>query len=237
MNIQIRPAGYVFIGLAVAALLFRLFYTLFVGDHIDYADLMERLHIGYAANAPQTTTSAPAAPPPPAAKTLNDWLLLAPIPTGITEKASEVTLGKMLDTAFLSGEGNLQPHDGDIADINGTKRTWIAAKYDKIDWNKVSQNVEKKPESTTYDACVGYAVTTVDVPKDVSNATLYLGSDDGIEVWLNGKAIHRNTVIRGCNLGDDKVPNLTLHAGKNTFVFKIANGDGGWESAAALAIP
>jgi len=59
------------------------------------------------------------------------------------------------------------------------------------------------------------------------------GSDDGIEVWLNGKKLHSNDVPRGVGPEQDRI-NLDLKVGKNTLLMKIYNrtGDHGFYFAA-----
>ncbi len=71
----------------------------------------------------------------------------------------------------------------------------------------------------------GYARTTVtsDARRDVD---FRFGSDDGIRVWLNGKLVHDNKVLRGVQTPVDNV-RVTLEQGTNTLVVKISNGGGG----------
>ncbi len=69
-----------------------------------------------------------------------------------------------------------------------------------------------------------YARITVD--REVS-ATLELGSDDGISVWLNGIPLWTNIVPRPATLGDDKVP-FQLRAGDNHFYFRLNNITSAW---------
>jgi formylglycine-generating enzyme required for sulfatase activity len=59
-----------------------------------------------------------------------------------------------------------------------------------------------------------------------TNITAGFGSDDGIEVWLNGKKIHSNNVPRGVEPDQDKVK-LELAAGENRLLVKIFNITGG----------
>lgn len=53
-----------------------------------------------------------------------------------------------------------------------------------------------------------------------------LGSDDGIQVWLNGKKILSNEVARGAAADQEKVM-LWLESGENNLLIKINNGIGG----------
>ncbi len=51
---------------------------------------------------------------------------------------------------------------------------------------------------------------------------VYLGSDDGLAVFLNGRKVHGNDVPRGCGPNQDQVE-LALRAGENALLLKICN--------------
>jgi len=59
------------------------------------------------------------------------------------------------------------------------------------------------------------------------SATLELGSDDGVKVWLNGETVHANNALRGVTPGQDKV-DVTLQRGSNELMLKVTNGGGDW---------
>jgi len=80
---------------------------------------------------------------------------------------------------------------------------------------------------------VAYLRTGVKSSKQ-QKATLEIGSDDGVKVWLNGKLVHSNNTLRGVNPGEDKV-NVTLKKGDNTILMKITQGGGGWGASFRLA--
>ena len=58
-----------------------------------------------------------------------------------------------------------------------------------------------------------------------STATVSLGSDDGIAVWLNGRKVLSHDVPRGVSAGGERF-DLRLKAGKNEFLMKIYNNSG-----------
>ncbi len=62
-------------------------------------------------------------------------------------------------------------------------------------------------------------------------ATLQLGTDDGVKVWLNGKQIHANNAARGVAVDQDKVE-VSLQQGVNTLLLKVTNGGGDWGAIA-----
>jgi len=68
-----------------------------------------------------------------------------------------------------------------------------------------------------------YCKLFVDAPKTV---TAYLGSDDGIAVFLNGQKVMANNASRGVEANQDKAQ-LSLVKGVNHLLLKIYNGGGG----------
>jgi hypothetical protein len=65
------------------------------------------------------------------------------------------------------------------------------------------------------------------------DAVAYLGSDDGIKVWLNGQLVHQKNLQRGFIAGEDSFP-VKLKSGWNTCLLKVTQGTGGWEAAMAI---
>ena len=57
---------------------------------------------------------------------------------------------------------------------------------------------------------------------------LSMGSDDGVRLWLNGELVHEVDVPRGMTPDDDAL-RLELVEGVNHCLFKISQGEGGWE--------
>ena len=61
--------------------------------------------------------------------------------------------------------------------------------------------------------------------------TMYVGSDDCIVVWVNGKEVWRNPVLRGASFDQDKFT-VRLRKGKNAVMLKVVEQGGGWKAAA-----
>lgn len=64
-------------------------------------------------------------------------------------------------------------------------------------------------------------------------ASLELGSDDGIKAWLNGAIVHANNAVRPCSPGQDKV-SVLLKKGENALLLKVTQGGGDWAVVARL---
>ena len=64
---------------------------------------------------------------------------------------------------------------------------------------------------------------------ETTTCTMFVNSDDGVRVWMNGVLVHSNHVHRGVNDWVDRV-GVTLQAGWNRVLLKVDNGAGpsGW---------
>ena len=59
---------------------------------------------------------------------------------------------------------------------------------------------------------------------------LAMGSDDGLAVFLGGRRVFENDVMRGLKPGEDELE-LPLAAGRNELLFKVTQGGGGFALA------
>jgi len=73
-------------------------------------------------------------------------------------------------------------------------------------------------------AAYAYAEVTVPAAQD---ATLRIGSDDGVKCWLNGRLAHANNADRPMRVDEDRA-DARLQAGRNTILLKILQGGGDW---------
>lgn len=76
------------------------------------------------------------------------------------------------------------------------------------------------------DNAVAYLQTKIWSPR-AQQATLRLGSDDGVKVWLNGELVHANNAHRGVTPDEDRVA-VSLREGVNSLLLKVTNGPGDW---------
>ncbi|MHC4693974.1 MAG: hypothetical protein ACYS67_14630, partial [Planctomycetota bacterium] len=79
---------------------------------------------------------------------------------------------------------------------------------------------------------VAYAWAQVNMEEE-TKGVLGIGSDDSVKVWLNGKLVHKNLVVRGVIPDNDRVP-VTFKKGENHLVIKILNTGGPWGFACRL---
>jgi alpha-galactosidase len=71
-----------------------------------------------------------------------------------------------------------------------------------------------------------YLYRSISVPRD-TGITLYLGSDDGIKVWVNQRLVLQDSATRGAGPNQDTAQ-IFVKAGKNELLMKINNGEGAY---------
>ena len=81
---------------------------------------------------------------------------------------------------------------------------------------------------------VYYFAVGIDSERD-QQATLLLGSDDGVKVWVNGELVHANHVHRAAAYGQDQVQ-VRLRRGRNIMLVKLEQQRAGAGLIAALAV-
>ena len=130
-----------------------------------------------------------------------------------------------LTTDYLNGEAETVPYGG--AKVGD--KFWLRLSSDReiIEFHKLSILGEPIENSVLYAATFAYS------PKSQS-AQLYLGSDDGVVVWVNGEQVYFLDKMRGCNADEDTVA-IELQQGWNVLMFKVSNGPGAWALSARIA--
>jgi len=93
-------------------------------------------------------------------------------------------------------------------------------------WVRNEKLEDGKTHSFVGDNSAVYLFRTVRAPV-ATEVVLSMGSDDSLQVWVNGTRIHNNQVARGVVPDQDKVP-ARLVEGENQLLIKVANGGGGF---------
>ncbi len=73
---------------------------------------------------------------------------------------------------------------------------------------------------------VAYLRTKLKWPVE-QRATLHIGSDDGVKLWINGKLVHANNIARGYAPDQDSAA-VTFKKGENTILMKITQNNLPW---------
>jgi hypothetical protein len=171
---------------------------------------------------------------------LEEWLVLRPIQVqekdfdsqvvgettngSLVLNAMEVNNSKVSRVAQMSafnrdwfatdGADSVRPKEGDKQKLDdGTVLTWqkVRSKDGFVD---MQTGIPK-------DYTVGYAWTEFTVPI-ATDAWLGLGSDDGVNIWLNGELVHDRWIRRPSRIDEDVVA-LHLKKGSNRMLIKIQN--------------
>lgn len=79
------------------------------------------------------------------------------------------------------------------------------------------------------DFMCAYMYTEFELDKPIE-ATMLVGSDDDVIVWLNGEVVHRFIGDRGWSADQDRV-NVKLREGTNTLLLKVLNGRAQWAAS------
>jgi alpha-galactosidase len=144
-----------------------------------------------------------------------DWQVIGPFKG---PKTGEISLNFKTPVE----EDFLKRADGSI---DATK-TYNNLKWKKAAANKKNGFVDCSTELGKVEWCIGYGYAEIE-SIHARETVLKCGSDDGIKIWLNGKLVHTNEVMRGYTPGSDSVP-IALKSGINRIFIKLTNGQAGW---------
>jgi hypothetical protein len=148
---------------------------------------------------------------------ITDWHVLGPIKHDKAREGLEVS-SPFEDEFLRRGDGAVDLKAAYKSETSTLK--WVPAKADRRGFVDLGIAVG------AIEFVNAYAYTEIE-SIHAREAVLSIGSDDGVQVWLNGKMVHKNETGRGFTPGSDKVA-VYLKAGVNRLVLKIDNYVGGW---------
>lgn len=183
--------------------------------------------------APPTTLSSPATPAkaPGLDGFIQRWILLEPIPaTGLTQAAVQAEVNK----PYFPGQFEVLPHNGDRVTVDGHDLLWHAVETRNYNINlyHFARSLQKPTSDVLF-----WAVTIVNLPQEMHDVRLAIGSNAASVWWVNGQEVidiygDRQTVI------DDGVSRrLTLKKGPNVIRVAVINGGGATDFCARLLDP
>ncbi len=116
-------------------------------------------------------------------------------------------------------------------------KKYVNAEGKEVGWSDVSADSDGRVNMErvfhTNAMVCAYAVAEI-TASEAASTKLFLGVDDQMAVWLNGKRVYDSgPASGGFEMDKTEVP-LELVAGKNTLLLKIGNVGGGWEFAARV---
>lgn len=167
-----------------------------------------------------------------------DWLFLGPLLSGsqidtlANNDNAQAQMDRIVNTPYLPNEAKYSAQENATFTLHGKKYTWRKVHGSAFDFKELFATPEA-PRDTLKNVVV-YGVTSIHSAK-AEKKIMHFRSDDGAIVWLNGKQIFKQTKIRGVR-EEDKIP-ITLHAGRNSFLVKVGQGEGGWGMVLQLEDP
>ena len=154
---------------------------------------------------------------------IQDWQIIGPFKSNV-DGAISLDQPTEVEDAFLKSEG--------VVDITAA----YTASGQSISWKRASAGkgglVDLVAEIAPSDYSFAYAYAEIE-SIHARETVLKCGSDDGIKIWLNGRVIHENDIMRGHAPGAD-TKNIYLQAGVNKIFVKISNYVAGWGFSVAL---
>jgi hypothetical protein len=179
--------------------------------------------------APTLTRPSSAAKPPDAGGFLQRWLVLEPIkvPGQLTESAVRAAIGKK----YFPNQLAVVPRDGETVTVGDEPLVWHAV--DTMNYNVNLYHFAfalNKPTSNV----LFWAVTRVEVPHEIRNVRLAIGSNAASVWWLNGQAVIGIYGDRQAVIDDGVSKRVTLNQGLNTIRAAVINAGGATDFCARL---
>jgi hypothetical protein len=176
---------------------------------------------------PQTPTKAP-----DAAGFLQRWLVLEPI--RVAGQLTDSAVQALVKKEYFPNQFTVIPHHGDRVTVGNESLGWHAV--DTINYNvnlyhttpRLNTSVRafayalSKPTSNV----LFWAVTSVDVPRDMPGVRLAIGSNAASVWWLNGQEVIGLYNDRQAVIDDGVSKRLTLQKGPNVIRAAIVNAGG-----------
>jgi dienelactone hydrolase len=190
--------------------------------------------LGFVATAVPAVSQQPPAPPPTGPEDAarmpwersQGWFQKTWFVAGPFAEALDVDpLAGQGGEAALEGAAN-----GEIKKADGTVLRW----KESTSWSDAF-NVEDPLGLRAPDSGTAYAYAVVK-REAAGPALLFLGSDDGIRVWVNGKLVHQHEGPRPLVFDEDRVP-VELRAGDNAVLVKTEQRRGPWTFALRVLEP
>lgn len=146
---------------------------------------------------------------------IREWLVLGPF------------FPNDLDTDFLAdvgGEAEIHPREGDtVTTADGRELRWqrYASKWNHIYLVHAVGSHRQNPIYYAFCLLQSRGASQGSGNEAASDARVYLGSEGGIAVWINGKRVHYNPIY-GDYLTDKDVFEVGLEAGANRCLVKAS---------------
>jgi hypothetical protein len=148
------------------------------------------------------------------------WLLLEPIAaSGLTDSAVQAAVKK----EYFPNQFTMIPRDGDKVTAGSAELSWHAVESKNYNVNLYHfAHGLKRPTSDV----LFWAVTIVNVPQEVKDVRLAIGSNAASVWWVNGEEVIGIYGDRQAVIDDGVSRRLTLKKGPNVVRAAVINGGG-----------
>lgn len=150
---------------------------------------------------------------------IKDWVVIGPFPN--PERAADSKDRGAFDVDYLTslgGESKARIKPGTVVESAQAKQVRLTGSV-----------LDFRAHFPASDHKLAYAYTELTMPSN-QEAFLFLGSDDGAKVWINGKLVFEVLLGRPCIEREDHFT-ANLRKGTNTILVKVENGTGDWALA------
>jgi hypothetical protein len=153
------------------------------------------------------------------------WLLLEPInkPNRTNSVFTDSYLRSAFSTEYFPGQFTSLPKKGEKLKVGEQELTWHALESTKFNVKlfRFAYGLYKPIYGVLF-----WAVTVVDVPREMKNVRLAVGSNSASMWWLNGKEALLLSGDRRMVMDDGLSNRITLQKGRNILRGAIINGPG-----------
>ena len=160
---------------------------------------------------------------------LQRWLILEPIPVDarLTDGAVQATV----KSERFPDQLTVVPRDGDEVMIGEDTLTWHAV--DTLNYNVNLFHFARSHGRPTSNVLF-WAVTVIDVPEEMREVRLAIGSNSASIWWVNGEEVIAIYNDRQSVIDDGVSDRLTLRRGRNVIRAAIVNAGGATDFCARL---
>lgn len=173
--------------------------------------------------------NAPAYSEEPSGQFLRSWMLCGPFPLALTAEENLDTI--RIESFYqdyltaVGGESGAAIRLVQPVLLDDLSLPWTA-------YESGEDYVDLDEALSTDDAVLAYAYCEIE-SKSTLPCALALGTNDGVQVWMNGERVWDHPGPRGLRIDDDIVP-IVLQPGRNTLLLKIEERGGRWQFSCRL---
>lgn len=157
------------------------------------------------------------------------WLVLEPI--GVGGQLGDSAIQALVNQNYFPDQFSVIPDDGDRVTVNGEALSWHAVDTSLYNVNlfHFAYALERPTSNVLF-----WAVTVIDVPREMRDVRLAIGSNAASVWWVNGEEVIGIYNDRQSVIDDGVSKRLTLEPGRNVIRAAIINAGGATDFCARL---